>query len=302
MITDEEGNTVPNPVPADAQYLGQTLTVTKSKDGVSCSSTISISFTGAPEIIPVPFNSISANNYNFGLIPRPYVISCVEGSIDLTYEDEFISLCNDVPRVVRAWTATDKFGNSSTVYQTFDVIANLACTIIGPSRIKRGVATEIRSNYLPNGLIPFTSQWTLVGQDWSIKQDILNPTKITLTPGLTATKAIVQFDLFDRLGCKTSCVKEFNAIRNSDLNSFQFNDDATYASYTIIQNNLLVKWDRTKFDFIRILDLAGRIRHFGSLKSIQDEEININISELEGGLFFVQLLSKEGVHTFKIYR
>lgn len=299
IIVDEAGNEVPNPIPADPQYLGQTLTMTVTKDGESCSTTITINFTGAPEIIPVPFNSISASNYNAGRVPRPQVKTCTDKPIESAYFDEFIRYCTDVPRVVRTWTVSDSYGNTSTVTQTFDVVSDLACTIVAPSRIKAGIGTEVRSVLSPQGFPPFNYQWTLIGQDWSFKENKLDPTRVVLTPGSSAGKATLTLDLFDRLGCKTTCVKEFEVIRNF-RHGMAANATDIYA--LIRQNELTVVFGEKSIESIRLVDLAGQIRAYQKISQPQTGEISLNISTLSTGIYFLQWLGNEDLNTIKIYK
>lgn len=298
-IVDEAGNEVPNPIPADPQYFGQTLTLTITEDGDFCTTTITINFTGTPEIIPVPFNSISASNYNAGRVPRPQVKTCTDKPIELAYFDEFISYCTDVPRVVRTWIVSDSYGNTSTVMQTFDVVADLACTIVAPSRIKAGIGTEVRSVLSPQGFPPFNYQWTLIGQDWSIKENKLDPSKVILTPGPAAGKATLNLDLFDRLGCKTTCIKEFEVIRNSRY-GMAANAPDIYA--LIHQNQLMVQFGDKSVESIRLVDLAGQIRAYQKISQPQTGEISLNISALSTGIYFLQVLDSEELNTIKIYK
>jgi hypothetical protein len=301
LILDSDGNEVPNPIPNDPRYLCETLTVIYSdgSGGDSCASELLIRMGEGPRIITVPFTSISAQNYNAGNVPRPRVEDCTRDNysfFDIT--DEFIPQCDQVPRVVRTYHTFDKCGNETIVRQTFDIIADLACTITGPARIRTDVPTLVRSLVSPRGLPPFRHEWSVNGKDWTLNLNKIDPNEVTLIPqGPDPGDAELVLDVFDRLGCKTTCRREFSAITNG--RPFLSNLGETQIS--MMDNDHLQirfkQWDVTHN--IRILSLSGQVLYKGIH---QASEVEIPVGTLSPGLYILHLSSGKEITSQKFLK
>lgn len=302
-ITGPDGP-VPYPIPALPRYLCSEYTVVRTgPDGETCTYTLKISMATGPEVEVVPFTSISAQNYNKGEVPRPIVRNCTyyrPGGYQVSdYYDKFISTCNQVPRVTRTWTFYDKCLNATTVEQTFDIISDLACTIIGPTSVPLNREVEINSRIGPRGLPPYNSNWSLIGTDWAMKTFKSDPTRVTLTPGPSATDAILRFELFDRLGCKTFCEKRFNAIRNKTFNL----TENTMDDFIINSGDKIVIRlnPEVKYHYIRTISSSGQVLNTWNAGQINGDEIEIPKPNRTNAIYFIQMYSSEGQTTHKLW-
>ena len=112
-VFDAHGNIVPNPIPATMQYVCEDLTIGYYCDGDSCFSPFYIDVEEGPNMSLRPFDHVSANNYNMGHVPGPRAVNyCSFDEIATDAVDDVIEICNDIPRVTRTWTSTNKCGKS----------------------------------------------------------------------------------------------------------------------------------------------------------------------------------------------
>lgn len=301
VILDEDGNHVPNPIPLVPVYFCKTLTVLAIVGDDTCSSTISIQTTG-PEIQLAEFESVTAQNYAADNVPPPIIMDCTQGIRVYDYHDDIIGACDEVPRVKRTYTAYDKCGNTSTAVKYFNVIPELACTIIGPSRISAGVPVEFKLQKDPKGI--FTNPvWNIKGKDWIIDFDKLNDgeSKIRVLAGPNAApEAELELDLFDLFGCQRSCYKVINVIRNNRFLGMQEN---SADNYQISFGNEYIRLADLKQNFVsayRIFDLSGRLVSFN--RTLPGGNIDISLAGIPQGLFLISLQTQDGPVTYKFTR
>jgi hypothetical protein len=297
LILDGNGQVVPNPIPSDPNYLCTPLTVLLIDGEDTCTAALLIQMEEGPKITPVPFQSVSATNYNLGNVPKPIVEDCTRPFGDPPYifrvydtSDDTIAFCNDVPRIIRTYRAYDRCGNVSMASQTFDVIADLSCTIIGPTHIPVGYPTLIKSQINPQGFPPYDYQWSVLGQGWTI--DVIdpktNPQQAYLTPTNPAPgEALVNLDLFDRFGCKRSCMKVFTSIRNNRPFGFV---EGTVIS--VVDGEIWIRsGSEGNVPEMRILTMTGRILY--EAESLGTDH-RISASHWAPGIYVLQLRGEQG--------
>lgn len=302
-IYDFEGNLVPNPVPADIQYVCQNLRVQVSNGEQTCTSKLYIGLTTTIAVYPPEFRSISLRNYEMENVPRPRIEACTWGLIERTFSwgDEFIGICHVVPKVVRSYTVTDRCGNSGTASHTFDLVGDISCHILGPSRVPIGSSLLLKSQNTPKGFKPFNSSWQVIGGDWTVSSDKLDPSKAVLTPGPVPGQATVILDLWDRFGCSRRCEKVITSYiskgnldpRTSSGQEFEL----------IVQDDelqLLFSTDQ-RVESVRLVNLAGNVVASAE-PSGEMHQISLPMNGLEPGIYIVQWFSGNSVETLRFFK
>ncbi|MBV6472226.1 MAG: hypothetical protein JPMHGGIA_00481 [Saprospiraceae bacterium] len=302
-IYDIEGNLVPNPVPADIQYVCQNLRVQVSNGEQTCESNLYIGLTTTLAVYPPEFRSLSLRNYEMGNAPRPRVEACTWGLLErtLSWEDQFIGICHVVPKVVRSYTVTDRCGNSGTATHTFDLVGDISCHILGPNRVPIGSSLLLKSQNTPKGFNPFNSSWQVIGDDWTVRSDKLDPSKAVLTPGPVPGQATVILDLWDRFGCSRSCEKIFTSYISKG------NLDPRSSSGQELE--LIVRNDEVQLHFskeqmlesVRLINLAGTIMASAE-PSGDTRQLSLPMNGLEPGIYIVQWFSGSSMETRRFFK
>ena len=304
-IFDSEGNMVPNPIPNDIEYLCQDFTVYNICFGDTCISNLRLELDEGPTITPVPFESISAQNYFSDNIPRPRVDDCTRpgtsypaGLID--YEDEFIGSC-EVPRVARTWRAVDRCGTVSEVTQAFDIISNVSCNIIGPRKIPIGVESLIRSVVTPPVIPTLELNWSFenINNNWIISGSKTNPFEAFITPsGPNPRTERVLLEVVDQFECRSTCFKDFTSVISKNSRPSSKSEAGLKNVIRTSSNALLVDFQNEQISStpFQIVDLSGRVITKGIL---QNGENSIDLSSEPKGLLILNYRIGEEVVSTK---
>jgi hypothetical protein len=256
----------------------------------TCNVNFSFRVKDKPRIIVSDVNQISATNFNAGHYPPLRVEHCNPVVIDQS-PPERISFCNQVPRyrIDYSISTLDQCMNQEKLSVEFNVLSDQNCMILGPSRTRRNKAIELKVQNIQNGFPPFSYQWSAVGKDWQITPIKNDPTTALLIPGPSATDVVVNLDLFDRLGCKRFCTRQFSAIGNNDLLESRGNDDLP-PTITSNKNTIYVNFTNTPTEcVVRIVNLSGQLIQSAKLNpSIGNNAVTLH-SEWKG-IYIVQLI------------
>jgi hypothetical protein len=113
-----------------------------------------------------------------------------------------------------------------------------------------------------------------------------NPSIANLLPGPTPGDLEVILDRFDRYGCKSTCVKKFNVIRNPVLELREGNISTTRAFFSQNRLNVFQPAGST-ITAIQLLDIGGRILQ--SWKGPGSYNQSIHSEYLTPGIYLVRL-------------
>ncbi|HEX5625982.1 MAG TPA: hypothetical protein VFX48_08190 [Saprospiraceae bacterium] len=303
LLFDQEGNRVPIPIPADIRYVCQNLTLYSFNGGDTCKSNVYIGLTTTLTVHPPEFRSLSIRNYELHNEPGPRVEGCtwqLRERIVVT-TDEFIEICNVIPKVVRTYDVIDRCGNRASATHAFDLVGDISCHILGANRVAIGSGLELKSQYTPKGFKPFNTSWKVIGQDWSIQPNKLDPSKAVLTPGPIPGQATVVMDVFDRLGCSRRCEKVISSyISKGGLNPRQ--SSGSEFEMIVLYDEIQMRFSDDQFvETVWLMDITGNTIDQAKVP-VGSTTLSLPLEQLIPGIYFVQLLNGKAVETRTFYK
>lgn len=268
-------------------------------DMSTCNVHLSFKVKDKPRVIVSDVNQISATNFNAGHYPSFRVDHCNVVITDRSIEK--IDFCNQIPRfrINYEVSTLDQCMDKVKIAQEFDVLSDLNCMILGPSRMRRNKGIELKIQNIQNGFPPFSYQWSAIGKDWQITPIKNDPTTALLIPGPSATDVVVNLDLFDRFGCKRFCTRQFSAIGNNDFLESRENNDLK-PIITSVKHTLQINFiENPKECFLRILNLSGQLIQSVKLNpTIGNNSVALNTDM--NGIYIAQLMMDNYTMAHKI--